>query len=162
MIDVDYSPQTSSSSSVKPAITVRLSRRQRDATVCTVVGAMQWNTRPLMRNTLTEARHDGSVYVVIDLSAGMSMDSTAPYTLLEARSKHRLSGGGYPAVITGPSLRAFPELHSAAIRAAFDIHPTLTDALHACAHANTRPSHRAPQVTMESGFARRPGEHGTQ
>jgi hypothetical protein len=70
------------------------------------------------------------------------MDSAGPYTLLEARLKHRLSGGGHLAVITdSTSSRAIPELHSVAIRAAFDVHPTLTDAL----HAKTRSRHGTPQ-----------------
>ena len=147
MIDVDYSGQTSPGSSGTSAITVSLTRHQRDTTVCTVVGAVEWNTRSLVRDALIEAGRDGIVHLVIDLSAVTSMDSAGPDTLLEARFKHRLSGGGHLAVITHPSSRAIPELHGVAIRAAFDVHPTLTDAFYACAHANTRSRHRTPQKT---------------
>jgi len=145
MTDMDSSEQTSPGSSGTPAINVSLARHQRDTTVCTVAGAVEWNTRPFMRNALIAAGHEGNLHLVSDLSAVTSMDSVGPYTLLEARFKHHLNGGGHLAVITDPSSRAIPELHSVAIRTGFDVHPTLIDALHACAHANTRSSHRTPQ-----------------
>src|SRR5438309_2335080 len=92
MIDTDWSPRCSFGTSV---ITVALSRPQPDTTVCTVAGAVDWNTTPLLRRALSEARWDDSVHLVIDLSAVTSMDSAGPYTLLEARFKHHLGGGGH-------------------------------------------------------------------
>jgi len=147
MIHMNYSGQASPGSSGPPGITVSLTQHQRDTTVCTVVGAVDWNTRPLVRSPLIDAGCDGNLRLMIDLSAVTSMDSAGPYTLLEARFKHRLSGGSYLTVIIYPSSRAVPELPSVAIRAAFDVHSTLTDAFHACAHADTRFSHRTPETT---------------
>ena len=66
---------------------------------------------------------------------------SGPYTLLEARVKHRLTGGGQIAVITNPTSSAIPELQSVAIHAAFTVYPTLTDALHACTHSETPTSY---------------------
>ena len=137
MLDTDCSWQTSLGSLETPAITVTLSRHQHETTVCTVVGAVDWKTRTPLRNALVEAGHDENVHLVIDLSAVTSMDSAGPYTLLEARFKHGLSGGGHLAVVADPNSCAIPELQGVAIRAAFDVHPTLADALHACAHADT-------------------------
>src|SRR5947209_5058579 len=99
MIDTDWSPQTSPCSSDAPAITVTLSRPQPDTTVCTITGAINWNTTPLVRNALIEAQQNDNAHLVIDLSAVTFMDSAGPYTLLEARFKHHLSGGGHLAVI---------------------------------------------------------------
>lgn len=100
-----------------------------------------WNTTPLLRRALSEARWDDSVHLVIDLSAVTSMDSAGPYTLLEARFKHHLGGGGHLAVIADPDSHAIPELQIVALTASFDFHSTLADALHACASADTSTSH---------------------
>ena len=75
MIDTDWSPRTSRCSSGTPVITVALSRPQPDTTVCTVTGAVDWNTTSLVRRALSEARQDDNVHLVIDLSAVTSMDS---------------------------------------------------------------------------------------
>jgi anti-anti-sigma factor len=144
MLDTDRSWQTSLGSSETPAITVTLSRPRHGTTVCTVVGAVDWNTRAPLRNALVEAGHEADVPLVIDLSAVTSMDSAGPYTLLEARFRRSLSGGGHLAVVADPNSCAIPELQSVAIRAAFDVHPTLADAVHACAHADS-PTPPAPE-----------------
>jgi anti-anti-sigma factor len=123
MIDSDAFPQPSQNCSGRPALTVTLSRPQPETTVCSVTGAVDWNTRPVLRKALTEARQDDNAHLVIDLSAVTSMDSAGPYTLLEARVKHHLHGGGHLAVITNPTATTIPELHGVAIRAAFDVHP---------------------------------------
>jgi anti-anti-sigma factor len=141
VIQMGWPPHTSQASSATPAITVTLSRPQPNTTVCSVTGAVNWNTRPLLSNALTQARHDDNAHLVIDLSAVTFMDSAGPYTLLEARVKHRLTSGGQIAVITNPNPSAIPELQNVAIHAAFNVYPTLTDALHACTHSNTPTSH---------------------
>lgn len=128
MVHMDYCGQTSPGSSGAPAVTVSLTQQQRDTTVRTVVGAVDWNTRPLVRSAFIEAGCGGSLHLVIDLFAITSMDSAGLYMLLEARVKHRVSGGGHLAVITHPSSRVIPDLPSVAMRAAFDVHSTLTDA----------------------------------
>lgn len=138
MIDTGCSWQTSLGSWEPPVITVTLNRHVHDTTVCTVAGAVDWNTRSPLRNALVEAGQDDNAHLVIDLSAVTSMDSAGPYTLLEARFRHRLKGAGHLVVVADPNSSAIPELQSVAIRAAFDVHPTLTDALHACARTNTR------------------------
>ena len=143
MLDTDCSWQTSLGSLETPAITVTLSRHRHETTVCTVVGAVDWKTRAPLRNALVEAGHDEKVHLVIDLSAVTFMDAAGPYTLLEARFRHRLSGGGHLAVVVDPNSCAIPELQSVAIRAAFDVHPSLADALRACADADS-PTAAAP------------------
>ena len=140
MIDTDWSPQTSLCCSDAPAITVTLSRPQPDTIVCTVTGTVNWNTTSLVRDALTEARRNDNAHLIIDLSAVTSMDSAGPYTLLEARFKHHLSGGGQLAVIADPNSPAIPELQMVALQAAFDVHATPADALHACASAGHRHS----------------------
>jgi anti-anti-sigma factor len=132
MIDTDWSPQTSLCTSDAPAITVTLSRPQPDTIVCTVTGTVNWNTTSLMRDALTTARQNDNAHLVIDLSAVTSMDAAGPYTLLEARFKHHLSGGGHLAVIADANSRAIPELQMVALQAAFEVYPTPADALDAC------------------------------
>jgi hypothetical protein len=75
MIDFNYSRQTSPDYSGTPAITVSLTRHQRDMAVCAVVGGVEGTTRPWVRNALVEAGHDDNVHSVIDLSAVTSMGS---------------------------------------------------------------------------------------
>lgn len=122
-----------------------LSRPQPDTTMCTVTGVVDWNTRPVVKNALTQARQDDNAHLVIDLSAVTSMDAACPYTLLEARFKHNLSGGGHLAVIIAANSSVY-ELHIVALRAAFDVHPTLADALHARARAGTTRGDRTPET----------------
>lgn len=145
MIDQGWLRQNSLCPSGGPPITVTLSRPQPDTTVCTVTGVVDWNTRPVVKNALTQARQDDNAHLVIDLSAVTSMDAACPYTLLEARFKHNLSGGGHLAVIIAANSSVY-ELHIVALRAAFDVHPTLADALHACARAGTTPCDRTPET----------------
>jgi anti-anti-sigma factor len=160
LIQIDWSPHASRVSSAAPsALTVTLSRPQPSTTVCTVIGAVNWNTQPLLSNALTQARHDDNTYLVIDLSAVTAMDSAGPYTLLEARVRHHLHGGALIAVITNPHSSAIPELQIVAIHAAFTVYPTLTDALHACPHSNTPTSHPTPQATTSSDFTHQPTKH---
>jgi anti-sigma B factor antagonist len=153
MSDGDGSPQTARGCPGRPAITVTVSRPQPKTTVCSVTGAVDWNTRPLLKKALTEARQDDNTHLVIDLSAVTFMDAAGPYTLLEARVKHHLHGGGHLAVITNPNATTIPELHGVAIRAAFDVHPTVADALNACAHAQTATNHPPPGLTTPADFA---------
>ncbi len=75
MIGFDYSRQTSPDCSGTPAITVSLTRHERDMAVCAVVGGVEGTARPLVRNALVEAGHDDNVHSVIDLSAVTSMGS---------------------------------------------------------------------------------------
>jgi anti-anti-sigma factor len=137
MIDTEWSPQTSLCCSAAPTVTVTLSRPQPDTTVCTITGAFNWNTIPLVRNALADARHNDNAHLVIDLSAVTLMDSAGPYTLLEARFKYQLSGGSHLALIADPNSAAIPELNMVALQASFDVHPTLAEGLHACANVDT-------------------------
>jgi len=90
---------------------------------------------PLVREALVEAQRDDNVHLVIDLSTVTSMNSAGPYTLLEARVKHNISGGGHLAVVADPASRAIPELQIVALKASFDFHSSLVEALRACARA---------------------------
>ena len=75
MIQLDWSPHTSrASSATLAALSVTLSRPQPTTTVCSVTGAVNWNTRPLLSNALTQARHDDNAHLVIDLSAVTFME----------------------------------------------------------------------------------------
>ena len=166
MIDMDWCPRTSRRSSETPVITVALSRPQPDTTVCTVAGAVDWNTTSLVRSALTEARCDDNVHLVIDLSAVTSMDSAGPYTLLEARFKHHIGGGGHLAVIADPDSHAIPELQIVALKASFDFHVSLPDALHACASADTNTGNQrnrpAIQALAHSASAARDSQCSTR
>jgi anti-anti-sigma regulatory factor len=153
LIQLNWSPHTSAAYLATPALTVALSRPQPTTTVCTITGAVTWNTRPLLSNALTQARHDNNTHLVIDLSAVTSMDSAGPYTLLEARVKHHLNGGTPITVVTNPTSSAIPELQAVAIHAAFTVHSTLTDALHACTQSDTPASNPRPQTTTPPNFA---------
>jgi anti-anti-sigma factor len=158
LIQLAWSPCTTSACSATPALTVTLSRPQPTTTVCTVTGAVTWNTQPLLSNALTQARRDDNAHLIIDLSAVTFMDSAGPYTLLEARAKHHLTGGAQIAVIP-PNSSAIPELQSVAIHAAFTAYPTLADALHACTQSDAPTSHSIPQTTTPPDFAYQRDKH---
>jgi anti-sigma B factor antagonist len=106
-----------------------------DTTVCTVTGQINRDTAPVLRDALVAARRDDNAHLVIDLSAVTSMDSAGLYTLLEARYKHDIDGGGHLAAVVAPSSRAIPDLYVVSLEATFDVHHDLAGALHACASA---------------------------
>jgi hypothetical protein len=64
------------------------------------------------------------------------MDSEGLYTLLVARHRHKVSHGGHLAVVIDPNSPAIVELHTVSLKASFDLHHTLIDALRACADAD--------------------------
>jgi anti-anti-sigma regulatory factor len=98
-----------------------------------VTGAVNPDTTPILRKALAEGWQDDNTLLVIDLSAVTSLDSVGLYTLLEARHKHRINGGGHPAVVVAANSQAIPELYIFVLQATFDLHYKLTEALHACA-----------------------------
>jgi anti-anti-sigma regulatory factor len=116
-------------------ITTGLSRPQLNTTVCTVTGTLNTATTLVLRDALVEARRDDNTHLVIDLSTitSMDMDSAGLYTLLEARHKHNINGGGHLAVVVDSRSQAVSELHMVVLEVAFDLHHNLDDALHACA-----------------------------
>jgi len=116
-------------------ITAVLDQSLPDTTVCTVTGKINRDTTPVLRDALAEARRDDNAHLVIDLSAVTSMDSAGLYTLLEARYKHDIGGGGHLAAVIDPSSRAIPDLYVVSLEATFDVHHDLAGALHACASA---------------------------
>lgn len=157
MIGAEWSHEASPQPCEAPTIAASLSRPQLDTTVCTVTGPITWETMPLVREVLAEAQRDDNVHLVIDLSTVTSMNSAGPYTLLEARFKHNIGGGGgHLAVVADPNSQAIPELHIVALRAAFDFHSSLTEALHACSSAGKRSdrsrSGLAKPALSRSGF----------
>ncbi len=137
MIGSELSREALSSPSGAPTVTAALSRPQPDVIVCTVIGTVNSDTTPILREALTKVRQDHSVHLVIDLSTVTSLDSSGLYALLEARHNHRLNGSGHLAVVVDVNSRAIPELHIVALEATFDLHHKLTEALHACASAGT-------------------------
>ncbi len=138
MIGVKWAWETSPCPAEALTITAVLSRPQLNTTVCTVTGKLNTDTTPVLRNALIEARRDDNTHLVIDLSTitSMDMDSAGLYTLLEARHKHNINGGGHLAVVVASNSQAVSELHIVALEATFDLHHNLADALHACAHAD--------------------------
>jgi anti-anti-sigma factor len=100
--------------------------------VCTVAGNIDEDTAPVLSDALDRARGDANAHLVIDLSAVISMDSDGLYTLLVARHRHRTSGGGHLAVVIDSGSPTIPELHIVSLNASFELHATLTEALHAC------------------------------
>jgi anti-anti-sigma factor len=102
-----------------------------------VTGKISGDTTPVLKEALTQARHDDNAHLVIDLSAVTFMDATGLYALFEARSKHNLGGVGHLAVVVDPHSDAIHELHIVALEATFDLHHDLAAALHACTNAGT-------------------------
>lgn len=119
-----------------PPLTAALTQPQPFTTVCTVTGTVNVDTAPVLRDALARARGDGNAHLVIDLSAVTSMDSEGLYTLLVARHRHKVSHGGHLAVVIDPNSPAIVELHTVSLKASFDLHHTLIDALRACADAD--------------------------
>ncbi len=115
-----------------PPLTAALTQPQPNTTVCTVTGTIDETTAPILSDALAQARSDGNSHLVIDLSAVTSMDSEGLYTLLVARHRHRTGRGGHLAVVIDPCSPAIAELHAVSLKASFDQHRTLTEALHAC------------------------------
>jgi hypothetical protein len=78
------------------------------------------------------------------------MTAEGLYTLLVARHRHRISEGGYLAVVIHPHSSAIPELLTVSLKAAFDSHRTLPAALRACEYAQVETVPRgwsAPDAT---------------
>jgi anti-anti-sigma regulatory factor len=139
VIGQKWSRETSPCHARALTTTAALSRPQPNTTVCTVTGTLNMGTTPVLRDALVEAQGDDNAHLVIDLSTIISMDVDAAglYTLLEACYTHGISGGGLMAVVVDSNSQAIPELQIATLEATFDVHHDLTDALHACAIANS-------------------------
>jgi anti-anti-sigma regulatory factor len=80
-------------------ITAALAQPQPDTTVCTVTDAINRDTTPVLRSALAQAPRDDNAHLVIDLSAVTSMDLAGLHSLLEARRKHNIDGGGHLVVV---------------------------------------------------------------
>lgn len=119
-----------------PTITAVLTQPQPDTTVCTVTGTMNPDTMSVLSDALAGARRDDHAHLVIDLSAVTAMDSAGLFALLEARHKHNLGGGGHLAAVA-PKSQAIPQLYIVSLKASFDLHDSLAEALHACTNAGT-------------------------
>lgn len=143
MIGEKWARDTSLCPAEALTITAVLSRPQRNTTVCTVTGRLNTDTTPVLRDALVEARRDDNTHLVIDLSsiASMDMDSAGLYTLLEARHKHNINGGGHLAVVVASNTQAVSGLDIVALEVTFDLHHNLADALHACANADAHSVH---------------------
>ena len=152
MIGSELFRETLSRPSGAPTATAALSRPQPGITVCTVTGAVNPDTTPILRKALAEGRQDDNAHLVIDLSTVTSLDSSGLHTLLEARHKHRLNGGGHLAVVVDANSQAIPQLHIVVLQATFDLHHKLTEALHACASTGTdgsKPNRRQGDGAVE-------------
>ncbi len=112
MIGSELFRETPSCPSGAPTITATLSRPQPDITVCTVTGAIDLDTTPILREALVEGQQDNKARLIIDLSTVTSLDSVGIYTLLEARHKHRINGGGHLAVVVAPNSKPSPNYTS--------------------------------------------------
>lgn len=120
-----------------PAITAVLTQPQPDTTVCTVTGTMNPDTVSVLSDALAGAQCDDNAHLVIDLSAVTSMDSAGLFALLEARHKHNLGGSGHLTAVINSTSQAIPQLYIVSLKASFDLHHSLAEALHACANAGT-------------------------
>ena len=136
MISKLWPPETPPRPGEASTLTAALSQPQPDTTVCTVTGKINADTTPVLRDALAQARRDGNVNLVIDLSTLTSMDAVGLYALFEALRRHNL-GGGHLAVVVDSNSQSLHELHIVALEAAFDLHPDLARALHACARSRT-------------------------
>jgi len=119
-------------------ITAALAQPQPDTTVCTVTGAINRDTTPVLRSALAQAPRDDNAHLVIDLSAVTSMDLAGLHSLLEARRKHNIDGGGHLVVVVPSNSQAIADLYVVVgLEASFDVYDDLTGALYACASAGT-------------------------
>ena len=157
MIGEMWSRETSPCHASALTLIAVLSRPQLNTTVCTVTGKLGTGTTPVLRDALVEARRDDNTHLIIDLSTLTSMDtdSAGLYTLLEARYKHSVSGGGHLAVVVGDNSPAISELHIVMLEASFDLHHNLADALDACASADPSNVHSADEgrLTIDRSVA---------
>jgi anti-anti-sigma factor len=103
-----------------------------------VTGVINADTAPSLNDALVRAQ-GGDAHLVIDLSAVTSMDSDGLYILLVARHRHRTGGGGHLAVVIDSDSPAIPELCIVSLKASFDLHHTVAEALHACANTGIKP-----------------------
>ena len=122
-------------SSGAPAVSVELTRPQPDTTLCRVIGTVDGDTAPILRDALADARCDENAHLVIDMSAVATMDSTGLYTLFVARHKHSIGGGGHLAAVIPQDSPAIPDLYVVSLDTIFDLHSDLGGALEACASA---------------------------
>ena len=157
MIGEMWSRETSPCHASALALIAVLSRPQLNTTVCTVTGTLDTGTTPVLRDALVEARRDDNTHLIIDLSTLTSMDtdSAGLYTLLEARYKHSVNGGGHLAVVVGDNSQAISELHMVMLKVSFDLHHNLADALDACASADPSNVHSADEgrLTIDRAVA---------
>lgn len=119
-----------------PPLTAALTQPQFNTTVCTVTGVLDADTAPDLGAALGRACRDANAHLVIDLSAVTSMTAEGLYTLLVARHRHRISDGGHLAVVIDLYSSAISELHLVSLKASFDVHRTLNEALRACGYAD--------------------------
>ncbi len=165
MIGEKWARETSLCPAEALTITAVLSRPQHNTTVCTVTGRLNTDTTPVLRDALVEARRDDNTHLVIDLSTltSMDMDSAGLYTLLEARHKHNINGGGHLAVVVASNTHAVSVLDIVALEVTFDLHHDLAGALHACANAD---AHSVQVETTEGRQSNRclstPNVHNSQ
>jgi anti-anti-sigma factor len=115
-----------------PRIAV-LSYPQPDTTVCTVTGKIDTDTTPALWTVLAQAVRDDNPHLVIDLSAVTFLDSHGLHALFVARNHHDLRGGGLLTAVIDKRTAVISALYIVALEVTFDLHTTLTDALHACA-----------------------------
>jgi anti-anti-sigma factor len=118
-----------------PAVAAKLTRPQSDTTVCSVIGTVDSDTAPILRDALADARCDDNAHLVIDMSAVTSMDSAGLYTLFVACHKHSIAGGGHLAAVIPLDSPAIPDLYVVSLNTTFDLHSDLVGALEACASA---------------------------
>jgi anti-anti-sigma factor len=89
------------------AITVTLTRPQPDTTVCTIIGKIDMDTTPVLRDAVAEARGDDNAHLVIESSAVSSMDSTGLYVLFDLHKQNIGGGGHLSAVIDANFVESF-------------------------------------------------------
>lgn len=122
------------------ALTAVLTQPQPDTTVCTVTGVITKDTTRILKAALAQARHDDNDHLIIDLSAVTCLDLAGLYTLLEARHRHTISGGGHPVVVAMSNFSATSDSYAViGLEASFDMYDDLAAALHACAGADSSP-----------------------
>ena len=85
-----------------------------------MTGAVNPDTTSILRTAPAEGRRDDNAHLVIDLSTVASLDSVGLCTLLEARHKHHINGGGHLAVVVDANCQVIPALHIVALQAMFD------------------------------------------
>jgi anti-anti-sigma regulatory factor len=108
-----------------------LTQPQSGTTVCTVTGAINNDSTPVLKDALADARGDDNPHLVIDLSGVIAMDWAGCHALLEARHWHNINGSGHLIAVAPSNAHAISDPYIVVgLQASFEMYDDLAEALH--------------------------------